>query len=76
MFVIYLTLALILGLLGVERLRSYFISSKYRSLPPGPPRKPIIGNIFDFPRPGSKEWEHWLKHKDLYGQLVQKHLPF
>ncbi|KAJ5680247.1 Cytochrome P450 E-class group I [Penicillium majusculum] len=69
MFVIYLTLALILGLLGVERLRSYFISSKYRSLPPGPPRKPIIGNIFDFPRPGSKEWEHWLKHKDLYGPI-------
>ncbi|KAJ5425370.1 Cytochrome P450 E-classgroup I [Penicillium sp. CMV-2018d] len=69
MFVIYLTLALILGLLGVQNLRSYFISSKLRSLPPGPPRKPIIGNLLDFPEPGSKEWEHWLKHKDLYGPI-------
>ncbi|CRL20874.1 Cytochrome P450 [Penicillium camemberti] len=69
MFVIYLTLALILGLLGVQKIRSYFIPSKYCSLPPGPPRKPIIGNLFDFPKPGSKEWEHWLKHKDLYGPI-------
>lgn len=75
MFIIYLTLALILGLLGVQKIRSYSTPSKYRSLPPGPPRKPIIGNLFDFPKPGSKEWEHWLKHKDLYGQFVQADLP-
>ncbi|KAJ5606798.1 Cytochrome P450 E-class group I [Penicillium hordei] len=69
MFIVYFTLALILGLLGVHNLRSYFIPFRYRSLPPGPLRRPIIGNLFDFPKRGSKEWEHWLKHKDLYGPI-------
>lgn len=75
MFVIYITLAVILGLFGVHTLRAYLVSFKYRSLPPGPPRRPIIGNLFDFPKPGCKEWEHWLKHKDLYGGFLQGYLP-
>lgn len=36
-------------------------------LPPGPPPKPIIGNIKDLPPPGSKDWQHWLDHKEKYG---------
>ena len=36
-------------------------------LPPGPKRLPFFGNIRDLPAHGSKEWEHWAKHKELYG---------
>ncbi|PWY82348.1 flavonoid 3-hydroxylase [Aspergillus eucalypticola CBS 122712] len=38
-------------------------------LPPGPPPKPIIGNIKDLPPPGSKDWQHWLDHKEKYGPI-------
>ncbi|KAJ5887491.1 hypothetical protein N7495_007532 [Penicillium taxi] len=38
-------------------------------LPPGPPKKPLIGNLLDLPGAGQQEWIHWLKHKDLYGPL-------
>ncbi|KAJ5356014.1 Cytochrome P450 E-class group I [Penicillium concentricum] len=69
MIIIYFTLALLLGLLGLYTLKSYFISSNSLPLPPGPPRIPIIGNFFDFPKSGSNAWEHWLKHKDLYGPI-------
>lgn len=36
-------------------------------LSPGPPRRLIIGNLMDLPKPNEPEWEHWLKHKKLYG---------
>jgi hypothetical protein len=36
-------------------------------LPPGPKPLPIVGNVRDMPAPGSAEWLHWLKHKELYG---------
>ncbi|KAJ5987004.1 hypothetical protein N7451_011369 [Penicillium sp. IBT 35674x] len=38
-------------------------------LPPGPKGKPVIGNISDLPAPGTADWVHWLKHKDLYGPI-------
>ncbi|KNG81214.1 putative cytochrome P450 [Aspergillus nomiae NRRL 13137] len=38
-------------------------------LPPGPPPKPIIGNLKDLPPNGERDWEHWLKHKQLYGPI-------
>ncbi|PKY00693.1 cytochrome P450 monooxygenase [Aspergillus campestris IBT 28561] len=38
-------------------------------LPPGPPRKPFVGNLNDLPSHEVKPWEHWLKHKDLYGPI-------
>ncbi|KAL4898353.1 cytochrome P450 [Aspergillus ambiguus] len=40
-----------------------------RSLPPGPTPKPIMGNFRDLPPHGVKDWEHWMKHKDLYGPI-------
>ncbi|OBT69090.1 hypothetical protein VE03_01398 [Pseudogymnoascus sp. 23342-1-I1] len=40
-----------------------------RPLPPGPKGFPILGNINDLPKPGEREWEHWLQHKDLYGPI-------
>jgi hypothetical protein len=39
------------------------------ALPPGPKPLPLLGNVADLPKAGVKEWEHWLKHKDLYGVL-------
>ncbi|EAU32638.1 predicted protein [Aspergillus terreus NIH2624] len=39
------------------------------ALPPGPPRKPLIGNLGDLPSHTDKAWEYWLKHKDLYGPI-------
>lgn len=38
-------------------------------LPPGPKGLPILGNLNDLPNRGDREWEHWLKHKDLYGPI-------
>lgn len=38
-------------------------------LPPGPKPLPFLGNIADFPPAGVPEFEHWLKHKDIYGGI-------
>lgn len=38
------------------------------SLPPGPKRWPIIGNLLDLPK--SYNWIHWSKYKDLYGPIA------
>ena len=37
-------------------------------LPPGPPGKPILGNIADLPPPGKQDWMHWVQHKTQYGE--------
>lgn len=37
-------------------------------LPPGPKALPLLGNLKDMPTPGSPQWEHWAKHRDLYGK--------
>lgn len=39
-------------------------------LPPGPPGKPIVGNIADLPPSGEQDWMHWLKHKTEYGKCA------
>ena len=40
-----------------------------RRNPPGPKGLPIIGNVADLPPKEGLEWQHWLKHKDIYGPL-------
>lgn len=42
--------------------------SKGLSLPPGPRRKPVIGNLFDIPQ--FCAWHKFLEWKELYGELV------
>jgi hypothetical protein len=45
-------------------------ATKHRlSLPPGPKGLPLVGNITDLPPKGVPEWQHWIKHKDLYGPI-------
>ncbi|KAM0285187.1 hypothetical protein ACHAQH_001618 [Verticillium albo-atrum] len=38
-------------------------------LPPGPKPLAIVGNVKDFPPSDVPEFQHWLKHKDLYGPI-------
>lgn len=40
-----------------------------RRLPPGPKPHPIMGNARDFPPAHIPEYQHWLKHKELYGPI-------
>lgn len=46
-------------------------------LPPGPKPWPVLGNITDLPKPGVREWEFWLRHKDNYGKsYFLQFIPF
>lgn len=40
-----------------------------RPLPPGPKGIPLLGNVYDMPKPGVLECHHWLQHKELYGPI-------
>lgn len=40
-----------------------------RNYPPGPRPLPIVGSLRDFPAAGVPEFQHWLKHKDVYGPI-------
>ena len=60
-------LAIALGLAGLV-----LISCTRKApapLPPGPKKKFLLGNIGDLPKAGQLEWEHWMKHKELYGPI-------
>lgn len=62
-----LILDIALGLTGL-----YLISRTRKlpaPLPPGPKKKFLLGNIGDLPPVGKPEWQHWMKHKELYGPL-------
>ncbi|OGM48730.1 O-methylsterigmatocystin oxidoreductase [Aspergillus bombycis] len=65
-----LVVSLLLGLAGLYIVRwSLGAWKTLKRLPPGPPSKPIIGNLLDLPSPGTPDWLHWLKHKALYGPI-------
>ncbi|KAI0471433.1 cytochrome protein [Xylaria cf. heliscus] len=54
--------------IGVQIVQLLF-KRKLGPLPPGPKGLPLLGNINDLPSHGEREWEHWLKHKDVYGPI-------
>ena len=66
-----LVLKAILGILGACILKLFLSpkTKKQASLPPGPKGLPFLGNVNDIPKPGEPEWQHWLKHRDLYGGI-------
>ncbi|KAF2119066.1 cytochrome P450 [Lophiotrema nucula] len=51
------------------RRRLFSRKDKQLPLPPGPSGLPLVGNIQDLPAPGAVEFQHWLRHKDLYGPI-------
>lgn len=58
----------LLGLTALYLIRRLFLTkSASGPLPPGPSRKPIVGNLRDMPSPAEQDWKYWLKYKDLYG---------
>ncbi|KAH8696212.1 cytochrome P450 [Talaromyces proteolyticus] len=48
--------------------RSFKNAGRYPR-PPGPKGLPLVGNMYDLPKPGEIEAHHWAKHKDLYGPI-------
>ncbi|EIT81129.1 cytochrome protein [Aspergillus oryzae 3.042] len=68
----YMVLGLAIGVIFLYFIRSFLARTKsFAPFPPGPRPKPIIGNLWDLPPQGTRDWLHWLKHKDLYGTYSQ-----
>lgn len=63
----YYSTGIVLAALGAYILKKVVTGRTLPPLPPGPKGIPVIGNLADLPSAGTKEWEHWLKHKELYG---------
>ncbi|TFK68106.1 cytochrome P450 [Pluteus cervinus] len=51
-----------------KRRRDALAVSKGFPLPPGPQRKPLIGNVLDLPR--EKAWNTFLPWKERYGDII------
>lgn len=50
------------------------LAGRWRNRPPLPPGPrsviPWIGNLDALPKGGQKEYLHWLRHRDLYGEYT------
>lgn len=57
------------ALVGYLVYQYVFSPASQHKLPPGPKPLPILGNIRDFPPADVPEFEHWMKHKDIYGPV-------
>lgn len=65
------TVLIILLIAGVAYLVQHLARANRtgRPLPPGPKGVPLLGNVNDLPTPDVLECHHWLKHKELYGEI-------
>ncbi|RHZ72745.1 hypothetical protein CDV55_102908 [Aspergillus turcosus] len=60
----------LLGLIALYLIRRLFLTkSASGPLPPGPSRKPIVGNLSNLPSSGEQDWKYWLEYKNLYGPI-------
>ncbi|KAL9615847.1 MAG: hypothetical protein Q9160_009210 [Pyrenula sp. 1 TL-2023] len=59
-----------IAFLGLVVFRKLSTQNVYHCLPPGPRPLPVVGNILDLPPKGTPEFQHWFKHKDLYGPIT------
>ncbi|KAF5023001.1 hypothetical protein F66182_4959 [Fusarium sp. NRRL 66182] len=66
---ISLLVALVVGGSIVFLALQYLMLNIQHRTPPGPKPLPLIGNARDFPPEGVPEYQHWLRHKDLYGPI-------
>ena len=68
---LYLLGAVLCAVAIVYRLVTSRLSTRY---PPGPPGKPLVGNILDVEPQGA--WTKLTKYKDIYGShLVHSSVP-
>ncbi|TCD67847.1 hypothetical protein EIP91_011909 [Steccherinum ochraceum] len=66
--------AILLGFVVLSYVRSSTQTRRVRGhLPPGPPPKWIVGNLFDFPL--AKPWETYRRWAEEYGDVVHLDLP-
>ncbi|KAI5359250.1 putative cytochrome P450 [Septoria linicola] len=65
----FITLAVV-AVVGVALVVLKLASRLHKKLPPGPKGFPIVGNLFDLPPTGGRDWEHWATHKDQYGAIT------
>ncbi|KAL4961549.1 cytochrome P450 [Aspergillus stella-maris] len=63
-YALVVSVAIIAALLFVTRTKTLRCNT-----PPGPKPLPILGNFLDLPPKGTPEYQHWLKHKYVYGSV-------
>jgi hypothetical protein len=62
-------LVLVVAISACYLLYSRGLRSGRLPLPPGPKRKPIIGNLLEWPT-DNKEWETFWKWREQYGECI------
>lgn len=72
--VVMLTILALVAFMAIAASAFRFGNGKKKRLPPGPKGLPLVGNIFDLPQDGSRDWEHWATFKDHYGDIETESL--